>query len=142
MPWDGLSGADVAHLDTSGVAAAALESLAESFNDGVVAPAFWLLIAGLPGLFAYKAVNTSDSMIGHMEERWRAFGWAAARTDDVMNLVPARIAGALIVLASGRGLVTMLRDAPRTPRRMPAGRKPRWPGHSSCGWAGPRSTME
>lgn len=105
-------GRDVKELDASGVAAAGLESLAESFNDGVVAPAFWLLVAGLPGLFAYKAVNTADSMIGHMEERWRAFGWAAARTDDLMNLVPARIAGALIVLAGGRGLATMLRDAP------------------------------
>ncbi len=105
-------GRDVETLDASGVAAAGLESLAESFNDGVVAPTFWLLVAGLPGLFAYKAVNTADSMIGHMEERWRAFGWTAARTDDLLNLVPARIAGALIVLAGGRGLVTMLRDAP------------------------------
>jgi adenosylcobinamide-phosphate synthase len=105
-------GRDVERLDAPGVAAAGLESLAESFNDGVVAPAFWLLVAGLPGLFAYKAVNTADSMIGHREEHWRAFGWAAARTDDLMNLVPARIAGGLIVLAGGRGLVTMLRDAP------------------------------
>jgi adenosylcobinamide-phosphate synthase len=102
----------VEQLDASQVAAAGLESLAESFNDGVVAPAFWLMVAGLPGLFAYKAVNTADSMIGHMEPRWRAFGWAAARTDDLMNLIPARIAGALIVLAGGRGLLTMLRDAP------------------------------
>jgi len=105
-------GRDVEQLDASEVAAAGLESLAESFNDGVVAPAFWLLVAGLPGLFAYKAVNTADSMIGHMEPRWRAFGWAAARTDDLMNLVPARIAGLLIVLVSRRGLATMLRDAP------------------------------
>ncbi len=105
-------GRDVERLDGSGVAAAGLESLAESFNDGVVAPAFWLLVAGLPGLFAYKAVNTADSVIGHMEPRWRAFGWAAARTDDLMNLVPARIAGLLIVLARGRGFATMLRDAP------------------------------
>ncbi|HEX7886237.1 MAG TPA: adenosylcobinamide-phosphate synthase CbiB [Phenylobacterium sp.] len=105
-------GRDVARLDQSGVAAAALESLAESFNDGVVAPAFWLLIGGLPGLFVYKAVNTADSLIGHMEPRWRAFGWAAARTDDLMNLIPARIAGLLIVLVRGRGLATMLRDAP------------------------------
>ncbi|MHB1872676.1 MAG: cobalamin biosynthesis protein CobD/CbiB [Steroidobacteraceae bacterium] len=105
-------GRDVDRLDTTGVAVAGLESLAESFNDGVVAPVFWLLVGGLPGLFVYKAVNTADSMIGHPEAPWRAFGWAAARTDDLMNLVPARIAGLLIVLARGRGLSIMLRDAP------------------------------
>jgi len=106
-------GRDTAGLDASSVAAAALESLAESFNDGVVAPAFWLLVGGLPGVFAYKAVNTADSLIGHMEPRWRMFGWAAARTDDLMNLIPARIAGLLIALAGGGGVRTMLRDAPR-----------------------------
>jgi adenosylcobinamide-phosphate synthase len=93
------------------VAAAALESLAESFNDGVVAPAFWLTVGGLPGLFAYKAVNTADSMIGHKEPRWRSFGWAAARADDALNLAPARLAGALIALAGGGGWRVMLRDA-------------------------------
>lgn len=103
-------GRDVERLDEAGVAAAALESLAESFCDGVVAPVFWFLVGGLPGLFAYKAVNTADSLIGHMEPRWRAFGWAAARTDDVMNFVPARIAGALVALAGG-GWRSMLRDA-------------------------------
>jgi adenosylcobinamide-phosphate synthase len=107
-------GRDVDRLDERGVAAAALESLAESFNDGVVAPAFWLAVAGVPGLFIYKAVNTADSLIGHREARWRAFGWAAARTDDLMNLAPARLAGALVVLAGGgRGLGVMLRDAPK-----------------------------
>jgi len=106
-------GRDVAALDATGVAAAALESLAESFNDGVVAPAFWLAIGGLPGLFAYKAINTADSLIGHKEPRWRTFGWAAARTDDLVNLLPARIAGLLIVAAGGRGAPTMLCDAPR-----------------------------
>ena len=106
-------GRDVGGLDEAGVAAAALESLAESFNDGVVAPAFWLALAGLPGLFAYKAVNTADSLIGHREPRWRAFGWAAARADDAMNLIPARIAGLLVAAAGGRGLRTMLRDAPK-----------------------------
>jgi adenosylcobinamide-phosphate synthase len=106
-------GRDVADLDGIGVTTAALESLAESFNDGVVAPAFWLVIGGLPGLFAYKAVNTADSMIGHKEPRWRSFGWAAARTDDLMNLAPARLAGALISLAGGRDWRTMARDATR-----------------------------
>jgi adenosylcobinamide-phosphate synthase len=106
-------GRDTAALSAPGVAAAALESLAESFNDGVVAPAFWLAIAGLPGLYAYKAINTADSLIGHREPRWRAFGWAAARADDMANLIPARIAGALIALAGGGGWRTMLRDAPK-----------------------------
>lgn len=110
-------GRDVEMMDESEVTAAALESLAESFCDGVVAPAFWFVIGGLPGLFAYKAVNTADSMIGHREPRWRAFGWAAARTDDVMNGVPARIAGGLIALSSSmmgggwQGWRIMRRDA-------------------------------
>ena len=106
-------GRDVAALDETGVAMAALESLAESFNDGVVAPAFWLAIGGLPGLYAYKALNTADSLIGHKEARWRAFGWASARADDLVNLIPARIAGGLIALAGRGGWRTMIRDAPK-----------------------------
>jgi adenosylcobinamide-phosphate synthase len=106
-------GRDVDRLDLSGVSTAAIESLAESFSDGVVAPAFWLLVGGLAGLFAYKVVNTADSMIGHLEPRYRAFGWAAARTDDLMNLIPARLAGALIALAGAGGWRVMVRDAPR-----------------------------
>lgn len=106
-------GRDTAALDASGVAAAALESLAESFNDGVVAPAFWLALGGLPALFAYKAVNTADSLIGHREPRWREFGWAAARLDDALNLVPARLAGGLIALAGRGGWGVMVRDARR-----------------------------
>jgi adenosylcobinamide-phosphate synthase len=104
-------GRDTGALDREGVAAAALESLAESFNDGVVAPLFWFLVGGLAGLFAYKAVNTADSIIGHREEPYRCFGWASARADDLMNLIPARIAGALIALVAGRGWAVMLRDA-------------------------------
>jgi adenosylcobinamide-phosphate synthase len=104
-------GRDVTALDRSGIAAAALESLAESFCDGVIAPAFWLLACGLAGLFAYKAVNTADSLIGHREARWRAFGWASARTDDLLNLIPARLAGLLLVLAAGGGWRVMWRDA-------------------------------
>ena len=104
-------GRDVEAMDEGEVAAAALESLAESFCDGVVAPVFWFVLGGLPGLFVYKAVNTADSMIGHMEPRWRAFGWAAARTDDVMNWIPARIAGALIALGGWQGWRIMWRDA-------------------------------
>ena len=104
-------GRDTAVLDQSGIAKAALESLAESFCDGVIAPAFWLLAGGLAGLFAYKAVNTADSLIGHREPRWRAFGWASARTDDLLNLIPARLAGSLLAFAAGGGWRVMWRDA-------------------------------
>lgn len=104
-------GRDVTALDESGVARAAVESLAESVCDGVVAPLFWLLVAGLPGIWAYKAINTADSLIGHREDRWRAFGWAAARTDDLANLIPARISGVALCLAGGGGWRTMMRDA-------------------------------
>jgi adenosylcobinamide-phosphate synthase len=104
-------GRDTQALDQSGVARAAIESLAESFCDGIAAPLFWLLIGGLPGVWIYKAVNTADSLIGHREERWRAFGWAAARTDDLMNLIPARIGGVLICIAGSGGWRILWRDA-------------------------------
>jgi adenosylcobinamide-phosphate synthase len=104
-------GRDTGRLDEAGVSRAAIESLAESFCDGVAAPLFWLLAFGLPGIWAYKAINTADSLIGHREERWRAFGWAAARTDDLANLVPARLGGVLICLTAGKGWTTMWRDA-------------------------------
>ncbi|MCB9946408.1 MAG: cobalamin biosynthesis protein [Rhodospirillaceae bacterium] len=114
-------GRDPDSLDAGGVARAAIESCAENFSDGVIAPAFWYLVGGLPGIVAYKAVNTADSMIGHRSPRYRQFGWAAARFDDLVNLVPARLAGLLVALAaalrpgaSGRGAVrAMLRDAGR-----------------------------
>ncbi|HEX7852769.1 MAG TPA: adenosylcobinamide-phosphate synthase CbiB [Sphingobium sp.] len=104
-------GRDTAALDEPGVARAAIESLAESFCDGVAAPFFWLLLLGLPGLWAYKAINTADSLIGHYEIRWRAFGWAAARTDDGLNLIPARLGGAILCLVGFGGWRVMLRDA-------------------------------
>ncbi len=126
-------GRDTAALDASGVAAAAIESLAESFNDGVVAPAFWLVLTGLPGLYAYKAVNTADSLIGHREPRWKAFGWAAARTDDAMNFAPARLAGALIAMAGGGGWRVMLRDA-----RHHASPNAGWPEAAMAGALGVR----
>jgi adenosylcobinamide-phosphate synthase len=126
-------GRDTADLDAEQVAAAALESLAESFNDGVVAPAFWLLVGGLPGLFAYKSINTADSLIGHKEPRWRMFGWAAARTDDLMNLIPARLAGGLIALAAVAGWRTMLRDA-----RKHASPNAGWPEAAMAGALGVR----
>ncbi|GGE83011.1 adenosylcobinamide-phosphate synthase CbiB [Sphingomonas prati] len=104
-------GRDTDALDEHGVATAAIESLAESFCDGVVAPAFWLLVGGLPGLFAAKAINTADSVVGHRTPQFVWFGWASARADDGVNWVPARIAGALICLAGRGGWRTMLRDA-------------------------------
>jgi adenosylcobinamide-phosphate synthase len=104
-------GRDTATLDESGIAVAATESLAESLCDGVVAPAFWFLVAGLPGLLLCKAVNTADSMIGHRDARYLHLGWAAARTDDVVNFIPARISGVLVCLAGMGGWRTMLRDA-------------------------------
>ena len=106
-------GRDTAALDPEGISTAAIESLSESFCDGVVAPAFWFLVAGFPGLFLCKAINTADSIVGHKDDRYRAFGWAAARADDLVNLVPARIAGLLICVAGPGGLVTMFRDAHR-----------------------------
>ncbi|MEN2747550.1 adenosylcobinamide-phosphate synthase CbiB [Sphingomonas sp. T9W2] len=105
-------GRDTDRLDEAGVVTAAIESLAESFCDGVVAPALGLLLFGLPGLFAVKAINTADSMVGHRTPELSAFGWAAARADDVVNFVPARIAGVLIALAGRGGWQTMRRDAP------------------------------
>jgi adenosylcobinamide-phosphate synthase len=96
-------GRDVAGLDEAGIATAAIESLAESFGDGIVTPACWLAVAGLPGLAAAKAINTADSMVGHFDARYRYFGWASARADDAVNYLPARLSGALLVLAAGRG---------------------------------------
>jgi len=106
-------GRDTAALDEEGVATAAIESLSESFCDGIVAPAFWFLVAGLPGLLVHKAINTADSSVGHKDERYRHFGWASARADDLMNLIPARIAGLLICVAGLGGVRVMFRDAPR-----------------------------
>src|SRR6266851_5814731 len=112
-------GRDPMSLDEHGVARAGIESLAENFSDGVVAPVFWTLMFGLPGLLVYKTANTLDSMIGHLSPRHRSFGWAAARLDDGLNLIPARVSGCMIALAAaiapqaqGRAsILIMLRDA-------------------------------
>jgi adenosylcobinamide-phosphate synthase len=93
-------GRDPQVLDEAGVCRAAIESCAENFSDGVVAPAFWFALFGLPGLITYKIVNTADSMIGHKTPRHAAFGWASARFDDLLNLVPARLAGLLLSIAA------------------------------------------
>ncbi len=92
-------GRDPQTLDEAGVARAAVETLAESTSDGVVAPWFFLVLFGLPGIALYKAVNTADSMVGHLNERYRDYGWAAAKLDDVLNWIPARLTAVLITMA-------------------------------------------
>jgi adenosylcobinamide-phosphate synthase len=112
-------GRDPEALDEPGVARAAIESLAESTSDAVIAPLFWLVLFGLPGIALYKAANTADSMIGHKTEHHREFGWAAARFDDLVNLIPARLTALLIAAAArftpsasaSAALSTALRDA-------------------------------
>lgn len=114
-------GRDPDTLDEHGVARAALESLAENLSDAVTAPIFWGLLLGLPGILAYKAINTADSMIGHRSERHEFFGWAAARLDDLLNYLPARIAGLILcgaaaVVPGGSARAAwdaMRRDAPK-----------------------------
>jgi adenosylcobinamide-phosphate synthase len=140
-------GRDPEALDQGGVSRAAIESLAENFSDGVVAPVFWAALLGLPGLLAYKALNTADSMIGHKTPRHQHFGWAAARLDDLANLVPARLAGLIVCVAAllqpgadaRAGWHAMRRDA-RYHRSPNAG----WPEAAFAGAlglaiAGPRS---
>jgi len=114
-------GRDTTDLDEAGIARAAIESLAENFSDGVVAPSLWMVVVGLPGAAFYKAINTADSMIGHRNERYRYFGQTAAKLDDIVNLPPSRLS-ALLIIASAyftRGASaasawkTMRRDASR-----------------------------
>jgi adenosylcobinamide-phosphate synthase len=93
-------GRDTDMLDAAGVARAAIESLAENFSDAIVAPVLWMVIAGLPGAAVYKAINTADSMIGHRTPRYMAFGWAAARLDDLVNLPASRLSALLLVAAA------------------------------------------
>ncbi len=129
-------GRDPAALDEAGIARAAIESLAENASDGIVAPVFWGALFGLPGIFGYKAINTLDSMIGHRSERHEAFGWAAARIDDVANFIPARLTGFLFVLLAPRrseALSCMTRDA-RRHRSPNAG----WPEAAMAGALGVR----
>lgn len=110
-------GRDTAGLSDSDVSRAAIESAAENFSDGVIAPAFWFLILGLPGILLYKLINTADSMIGHRTPRHEHFGWAAAKLDDVLNYIPARISGALIAAVSGHAAAwaVMRADASKHP---------------------------
>jgi adenosylcobinamide-phosphate synthase len=94
-------GRDPEALDEAGVARAAIESLAENFSDGVVAPVFWTALGGLAAGAAYKAINTADSMLGHRSERLAAFGWASARVDDLVNLPASRLSALLLIAAAG-----------------------------------------
>lgn len=129
-------GRDPDRLDESGVARAAIESLAENASDGIVAPLFWGALLGLPGIAGYKAVNTLDSMIGHRTPRYDAFGWAAARIDDLANLIPARICAFLFAAVSprpARSLACIWRDA-RHHRSPNAG----WPEAAMAGGLGIR----
>jgi len=114
-------GRDVTALNQAGIAKAALESLAENASDGVVAPVFWYALLGLPGIVAYKAINTADSMIGHKSDKYLLFGWAAAKLDDLVNLPASRLTGLLFVVAAyaqdkataQNAWRTMRRDAPK-----------------------------
>ncbi|MEM0947151.1 MAG: adenosylcobinamide-phosphate synthase CbiB [Pseudomonadota bacterium] len=109
-------GRDPSKLDEPGIARAATESLAENTSDGVIAPLIWGLVGGLCGLVAYKAINTLDSMIGHRDARYEDFGKAAARLDDLVNLVPARLTGLVFGIVSRQpatSFQTMIRDAPK-----------------------------
>ncbi len=133
-------GRETKSLEKDAVARAAIESLAENFSDGIVAPVFWFVLFGFPGLVAYKIVNTADSMIGHKNDRYLWFGWASARLDDLLNLAPARLTMLLLLLSPfrpgggrapvGVGVVwtAIMRDAPK--HRSPnAG----WPESATAG---------
>lgn len=134
-------GRDTRALDEAAVSRAAIESLAENFSDGVVAPLFWMVVAGLPGAIAYKAVNTADSMIGHKTPRHLAFGWASARFDDLVNLPASRLSAFWLVLAAAlspglsapRAVDVLFRDA-RHHRSPNAG----WPEAAMAGALGIR----
>jgi len=105
-------GRDTSGMDQSQIARAAIESASENLSDGVIAPAFWFLVAGAPGIVIYKCVNTADSMIGYRNDKYRDFGWAAARFDDLVNLIPARLTALLIAGTTGcRDLRAIAQDA-------------------------------
>jgi adenosylcobinamide-phosphate synthase len=129
-------GRDTAELDRAGVARAAIESLAENFSDAIVAPVFWLLAAGLPGIALYKTINTADSMIGHRTPRHADFGWAAAKLDDLVNLPASRLAALLLI-----GAAVLRKDASapgawRTVRRDAAGHRSPNAGYPEAAMAG------
>jgi len=108
-------GRDTGQMDESNVARSAIESAVENLSDGVIAPLFWFIVAGLPGILLYKIINTADSMIGYRNEKYADFGWAAARFDDVLNFLPARITALMILIVTWRFdvLEPIVRDAPQ-----------------------------
>jgi len=129
-------GRDPAGLDEAGIARASIESLAENTSDGMIAPVLWGAIFGLPGIVGYKTINTLDSMIGHRTPRHEAFGWAAARIDDLANFIPARLTGLLFAVLAVRpteAISRMMRDA-RRHRSINAG----WPEAAMAGALGVR----
>jgi adenosylcobinamide-phosphate synthase len=139
-------GRDPEGLDEAGLSRAAIESLAENFSDGVVAPAFWFALFGLPGLFAYKAINTADSMIGHRSPRHRDFGWASARLDDLANRLPARLSAVAIAMAAplAGGAIAGAFRVVRADAREHRSRNAGWPEAAMAGalgvsLSGPRS---
>lgn len=132
---------DTSGMDQGAVARSAIESAAENLSDGVVAPAFWFLVAGLPGLLVYKAVNTADSMIGYRTDQYEEFGKSAARLDDVLNFIPARLTALMIAIGGGLlGHWSAIRTDARRHRSPNAG----WPEAAmsraiGVALAGPRS---
>ena len=129
-------GRDTNPLDAAGVARAAIESLAENFSDAVVAPILWLAIAGLPGAALYKAINTADSMIGHRTRRYEAFGWAAARLDDLVNLPASRLSALLLIAAAGLSKNASANGAWRAVRRDAARHRSPNAGYPEAAMAG------
>jgi adenosylcobinamide-phosphate synthase len=142
-------GRDPQSLDEAGVCRAAIESCAENFSDGIVAPVFWLALLGLPGLVAYKAINTADSMIGHHSARYEMFGWAAARLDDLVNFVPARLGGLLLAIVApvAGGSITTALKVMRRDAHIHRSPNAGWPESAMAGaldlaLAGPRHYAE
>jgi adenosylcobinamide-phosphate synthase len=129
-------GRDTAGLDRAGIARAAIESLAENFSDAVVAPVFWLAVAGLPGIALYKAINTADSMIGHRTPRHVDFGWAAAKLDDLVNLPASRLTAVLLIAASVLRKDASARHAWRAVRRDAARHRSPNAGYPEAAMAG------
>lgn len=144
-------GRDTRQLDESPISRATIESMSENFSDGVVAPIFWFAFLGLPGLFAYKMINTADSMLGHMTEKYQDFGWASAKLDDLVNWFPARLSALFIIFASvfGNGIDAALRAIKVVFHDAKMHRSPNagWPEAAMSGFlgvalAGPRAYAE
>jgi adenosylcobinamide-phosphate synthase len=129
-------GRDTDSLDAAGVARAAIESLAENFSDAVVAPIVWMVIGGLPGAALYKAINTADSMIGHRTPRHEAYGWAAARLDDLVNLPASRLAAVLLIAAAALSKNAYADDAATAVRRDAANHRSPNAGYPEAAMAG------